>query len=372
MNTSNLAEKVNKNEAKEEKPMAKIVPFKKDDIGFEYEKLDVEPIPLGAGTRVEVQLADVSLDSLRLDRNNPRINYKLISRGISNPSQKDLIDLLWEEGEVKRLKRSIQTTGGLIEAIIIQGSDGTVLEGNCRTVCFHKLQEQFPDDELWKKVRARILPPGIDRQQANILLGELHIAGKNEWRAFEQAAHLYEMNQRDFGLKDLAEMYRKSKSTIQAKIKAYTLMNEHYLPQTEADVSALDMWSYFEEFYKRVKPKADETGMEQEQDFVRWMLDGKFKKGEQVRWLPNILADEKALAKLKEEDAPAAWDIVQEESPELSSKLFKAIVTSTQILRDAPLSEVKAVKNGDAARLKKLKELQDAINTFMQQAGKKL
>ncbi len=56
--------------------------------------------------------------------------------------------------------------------------------------------QEFPNDERWKKVRVRILAPEIDRQTANIILGELHIAGKVEWSPFEQAAHLYEMNAR--------------------------------------------------------------------------------------------------------------------------------------------------------------------------------
>lgn len=353
--------------------MAKIVPFENGDIGFHFETLEVEPVPLGHGTTVQIKLGDVNLDDLRLDQQNPRINFKLMSRGISNPSQEELVKLLWEDEDVKNLKRSIQTTGGLVEAVIIQGSDGTVLEGNCRTACLRKLMEEFPEDRRWQKVRARILPAGVDRQSINVLLGELHIAGKNQWRPFEQAAHLYEMSQRGFSQGALAEMYRQSKSSIQAKIKAYELMSEHYLPQApkESD-SILNAWSYFDEFYKKCKPPADANGAEIEQNFVQWMLEGKFKKGEQVRWLPNILENEEARMVLEKEDAEAAWEVVQMNSPELGSKLFKYITNATQALRKAPLEEVEAVKTGDAARLKKLRDLHEALGKFLEQAGKKM
>ena len=78
-------------------------------------------------------------------------------------------------------------------------------------------------------------------------------------------------------------MTSQSKSSIHAKIKAYELMSDHYLPQSSKEDSVLKAWSYFDEFYKKCKPPADETGAELEQDFVQWMHDGKFKKGEQLK-----------------------------------------------------------------------------------------
>lgn len=361
-----------KDQEKERKKMAIIVPFKNGDIGFPFEKLEVEPIPLGGGTRVEVQLADVPLEHLRLDQTNPRLRYKLEARRTRNPKHEELVELLWADDDVKRLKRSIQTMGGLIEAIIINGADGTVLEGNCRTACYTKLAKEFPDDEKWKKLRARIVPPGVDRDKINILLGELHIAGKNEWSAFEQAAHLYNMNERGFAEAELAETYRLSKSSVNKKIRAFKLMSEKYLPQTSGDASLLEKWSYFEEFYKKCNPKNNEDGMALEEDFVRWMLEDKFKRGEQVRLLPAILDNPEARKVLEKKDIESAWEIVQQGSPELGSKLFKAIVTATEALEEAPLSEVNEIKNGDEVRWNKVQDLFKALNTFVKQTGRKL
>ena len=49
------------------------------------------------------------------------------SKGLGqNVEQEKLQELLWDNPEVKKLKRSIQQNGGLIEPIIVSGKDGTV------------------------------------------------------------------------------------------------------------------------------------------------------------------------------------------------------------------------------------------------------
>src|SRR5437667_11594030 len=141
---------------------------------FKFEPLEKELIPLGAN-KYEISLAEVTLDSVQLDRNNPRIQYRLQSQSEWSPSQEKLMELLWESSSVKDLKRSIATNGGLIEAVILT-AEGVVIEGNCRVVCYHKLRDENPDDERWTKIRSRILPFGITREQLDVLLGELHIA----------------------------------------------------------------------------------------------------------------------------------------------------------------------------------------------------
>jgi len=331
-----------------------------------FEPLEKEVIPL-AGVRVEISLVNIPIEHIRLDKTNPRLAYKLEAMGITNPSQEQLGELLWEDNDVKDLKRSIQVNGGLIEAIIVQ-ADGVAVEGNCRTVCYRKLCEEFPEDENWKHIRARMLPTGIGRDQLEILLGELHIAGKNEWTPFEQAAHLYKMNKRGFSEQRLAEFYRLSKSTVSSKLRAYKLMVEKYLPKYK-DAALLQKWSYFEEFYKKLKPKADTPeGAKLEDDFVRWMGEGKFNKGMDIRNLPRILEDPEALDLFEREGFDAAWTRIRVDSPELESSLFKAIVAATWALRTAPLNELLDVGDGNKAKVAKLNELRAALDGFHAQA----
>jgi hypothetical protein len=176
-------------------------------------------------------LATVPIDALKLDTANPRIQFQLEATNVTNPTEKELRDILWEMKTTKDLKRSIQSNKGLIEAIIVSGEDGTVYEGNCRLTSFFKLREETKgEDPKWTHIRARVLPPEVNREKIDMLLGELHIAGKNEWSPFEQAAHLFDMNEKGYSEKALAEQYRMSKSYISSKIRAYKLMKLTFVP----------------------------------------------------------------------------------------------------------------------------------------------
>jgi len=160
--------------------------LKADGITLKHKRLEREIIPLGPN-QIEVEMGEVPIEELRLDPTNPRLAFKIHARELTDPTQKELQDLLWEDPDVTALRRSIAATGGLIEAVIVQ-ADGTVLEGNCRLTCIRKLDEEAKQkDPRWRTIRARILPPGVDRRTIDVLLGELHIAGKNEWTPFEQA-----------------------------------------------------------------------------------------------------------------------------------------------------------------------------------------
>src|SRR3954453_19187054 len=88
------------------------------DITPKHRRLEREVIPLGA-TRVEVELAEVELDELKLDPTNPRLKFKLEAQDIKKATQDQLMNLLWEDSEVKALRRSIEAYGGIIEAIIV-------------------------------------------------------------------------------------------------------------------------------------------------------------------------------------------------------------------------------------------------------------
>jgi len=342
------------------------VEYRSENIGFPFEALEKEQIPLGA-TRIEIALGEVSLDDVQFDKNNPRIQYLLQSMGESAPSQERLLEVIWQDSQVKDLKRSIAVNGGVIEAIILS-AEAVIIEGNCRVACYHKLRAEYSGDERWEKIRARILPPGITREQLDILLGELHIAGKNEWTPFEQAAHLYKMNVKGYSEAWLAEAYRQSKTTISHKIRAYKLMTEKYL-QKYPDAKNLTKWSYFEEFYKKCKPAANTSDGEVLEDaFVEWMGKDRFTKGAQVRELPRILASPPATNLLSEKGFDTAWDFVKADNPELDSVLFRAIARASEALERAPLSEINELRRGNQAKITRLRMLRDALDAVMRQA----
>src|SRR6185503_6420839 len=138
------------------------------------------------------ELRDVS--SLKLDQKNPRLGYQLNVKKKGMPAtDSELQSMLWDIDQVKALAQSIHQNGGLIEDPVIR-ADGVVVEGNCRTVALRELIKKYPKDERFKKIYVRVLPGDVTEEQISLLLGELHIAGKIEWRAYDSAEYVWKMH----------------------------------------------------------------------------------------------------------------------------------------------------------------------------------
>src|SRR5215472_5655394 len=204
------------------------------------------------GKRVQVQSVDLPLDHVTLDPRNPRIaNTVLISISEQGEAlQKKLETLLWEDSDVRDLYRQVLINQGLVERIIVR-QDGKVVEGNCRTVVYRKLREKRPSEQRWRTIPARLLPADIGDRDVAILLGEMHVAGKNTWTPFEKAGHVYRMHS-DFALTqdEIAVRLRMSKSKVNQLIRAFDLMKNKYLRKYPG-LSASRKFSYFEELFKK-------------------------------------------------------------------------------------------------------------------------
>jgi hypothetical protein len=275
---------------------------------------------------------------------------------------------------------AIDQNGGLIESIIVSGKDGTVIEGNCRLTCFYMLHEQTGDSR-WQTIRARILPPDVTREAVDGLLGEMHIAGKNHWSPFEQAFHLYKMQNKGYTHDQLLARFRMSRSYLNAKIRAFKLLAETYVPKAKKahkDVGDLSRkWSWFEEFYKKCKPspagKEDPErvydGPALEQKFCDWVLNDQLPRAEDVRKLHDCLGDKKAIAILdRGGNIDKAHVVAAATRPELVSKLWKSIEDATDRLNNIPLTELEALRAGDRVRAEKFNALLEALQKVRTEA----
>src|SRR5262245_8256498 len=124
----------------------------------------IDEIVLG-GMKVQVRGQELPLERVLLDPQNPRVaNTVAAMSGSSERVQQKLADTLWNDPDVHQLYHAVRENGGLIERIIVR-SNSVVAEGNCRTVVYHKLRDNFPDDPRWRTIPARVLPADItDRQ----------------------------------------------------------------------------------------------------------------------------------------------------------------------------------------------------------------
>lgn len=324
------------------------------------------------GKRVQVESVDLPLDQVKLDPLNPRI-ANTVSASISDQGeklQKKLEELLWQDDDVRDLYRQVLANKGLVERIIVR-QDGSVVEGNCRTVVYRKLREKRPNEREWKLIPARILPRDIAGREVAILLGEMHVAGKNTWTPFEKAGHVYRMHS-DYALTqdEIAVRLRMSKSKVNQLIRAFDLMKNKYLPEYPGP-SNIRKFSYFEELYKK-PPLRDwiNSNPANEDLFINWVGTSKLDQGAQVRELPSILEDEIALNTLTEEGFAAAQRVLAEDNPAITSKLFRKMVEMTEALRKAQLDDIQRVRKASNSKARKIvSELSDSLSHFRELCG---
>jgi len=249
------------------------------------------PVIVIDGRSIEMKPELVDVDAIRLDVDNPRIRYLVKSQGYNNPSQEQLKDLLWQIGAVQELMRKIRNNKGAIDPVLLK-DDGTVVEGNCRVACYRHLG--------WKKIEAQRLPK-ISQLEIDILLSKYHVSGKINWRTYEQAGQIHKL--KHVHKMDVAEINRVtgiSEEEVRHLLKTYEIMTNKVLPKVSGK-KGLKKFSYIYEAVKN--PGLDSwlsTG-KNEDELVKWVADGKLKKGADVRALPKILKKPAALKALRGE-----------------------------------------------------------------------
>lgn len=318
--------------------------------------------------RVIVRCVDLPLAEVKLDPSNPRVaNTIAISpRSTEDDIQRQLTELLWEDSDVRSLYQSVQANHGLVERIIVR-HDGVVAEGNCRTVVYNKLAGNFRSDPTWQRIPARVLPSDITDRQVAILLGELHVGGKNKWSAFEKAGHMYRL-WNAFGLTqdEIAKLLKTSKTAVNHQTRAFAAMKEQYLP-TFPSTTAVHKFSHFLELYKQPDLRdwlaEDEDAL---RDFVQWVGTNKLAKGADVRDLGEIVKNKSALQAFRAQGMEAARHVLEASRPELTSPLLKLMVEMTQALDGARLDEVQKVRKDRVGSAKKIvRELKESLDRFV-------
>lgn len=312
----------------------------------------------------------VPVSFLKLDPKNQRLSYQLgqLRKEGKLGTDAELHEVLWAMDPVKDLYQSVFQNGGLIQDPITK-EDGLVVEGNCRTVVMRELRKKLPKDERFGSLYVQVLPPDFSEEQLVTLLGELHIAGKIEWRAYEQAEYVYKMS-KQFGKSYdfLSSHLRWPRSKIAQKIAAYE-ETSIYLAET-ADPQGINRFSHFEEFMKkkelRDKRQSDPRFMK---SFRQWVLQGKFPDAKDVRVFPDVLVNLGAFKEFEQKGIVAAERVLIESDPSRSSDFYWSIDQTTQKLRNTPLSEVNDLKSGDGAKVTKLRELHRALLDVAKTAG---
>ena len=320
---------------------------------------------------------DIPVEQIKLDERNPRIQYRLeLNRGT-----KTLDEVILGMPEVTRLRTDIKHNGGLREKIIVQDvGDGTVkvLEGNCRTVCFRSLLK-MPDcenPELWSNIPARVVPSDVEERKVAILLSDMHVAGKIQWKAHEKAGQIFRMSRElMMSQSDIATYLRQSKTVINRLLQAYSLMQDVFFKIDDGKYAAMgeNKWSFFDELYRSKDLRAEiDTNPDFKEEFCRWVGEGRLSEGLEVRKLGSLLKHAEARKKFsslsKDEAFREAMKTAEAADPELGSDFFKLLRQVREACTDvASVKEILRIRTDRVAR-EQLIETHEALQNFMRLA----
>ncbi len=334
-------------------------------------EVEVDEITLD-GKKVVVRNQDIPVEALHLDVKNPRIAHTVsLEFGPKARALDSAIEeLLWSDPDVRDLYKQVLLNEGLIERIIVR-PNLVVAEGNCRLVVYRKLHEKFKQDPRWQRVPSRLLPEGIPERVIALLLGQMHVTGKNEWTPYEKAGHVYKLHHEYTLTQDeIASRLRMSKSKVNQLIRAFDAMQTIYLAKYK-EAGAIRKFSYFEELYK--KPELREWATANVQNvrrFADWVGTEKISQGMHVRLLGRIVSNADALEAFEKSGFAEARKLLEEDDPALSSPLFKAMVETTELLREARLDDIhRAGPRGNPAAQQIVHELEEALARFVELSG---
>ncbi len=164
----------------------------------------------------------------------------------------------------------------------------------------------------------------------------------------------------------LATHLRLSKSKITQQLKAYAWTTD-YLNEN-GDPRNIERFAFLSELARKKDLAArysDDLAFQQQ--FKRWLTEGKLNDSKQVRQLGAILENAQAVKVLDEEGWAAAASVLIREDPALGSDLYDAVKRATEKLNKAPLDEIHDLSD-NKQKLLMLRGLHRAIEDLATQA----
>ncbi len=330
-------------------------------------------IPLD-GKLTDVKRELIPLAEAYLDIQNPRIQYYLDAR-LNNDltSEQVQMALIESNGQYPKLKENIEANGGIYNPIWVVPDERyyKIIEGNSRAMVYLELSQKYPNDDKWKTIDAYILPIAVERYKINFIRLEAHLFGTTPWDAYEKARELYRLyTEEDYSVQRLQRLTKLSGNDIRNNIQAFKDMNQQYLPKYGNPGEQLK-FSYFVEFRKNKELRAmlhqQQLSLEQFCDLVG---QGRLGRGEDVRRLSQVWADDSARAELINHGMQAALEQLALKNPGANSKLFERISEVIHGLEHIEFGEYSEMKLGlQPAKVQQLVRLHEVLSGLLADLG---
>jgi hypothetical protein len=331
-----------------------------------------EEIMLHHPPPLRIQIGKVPTSKVVFDPENPRLKYQ---RQLF--PDKSLKELLFSHPDTNWLVKDIEQKGVLESIFVRQLSDGNwlVVEGNRRTAVMQALQANHPNNPNFSHIPARILPQQTSEEQTALLMASCHVAGKIRWEAHEKAGHIWHMiHELHIPEAELTSTLHMGAPAIKKAAESYAIL-QHFkrIDGGKYANEAEGKWSFFAEMLK-VKEFNDrhKKGQGFDDDFCRWVGDGRIPKAEDVRLLEEILRHTKSRNLFTDEPVTEAFEKALAEVDRIkaprNSRFYKDLVNVINSCKSSPYSDQEAAKSSEAARDTVL-EAYGVIGSWLENTG---
>jgi len=282
------------------------------------------------------EVVRLPIDSLRLDRRNPR----LVEFGVTaNTPEREIVEILWDTMDVQELVQSIAASGYFEhEPLIVAKENGAyvVIEGNRRLAAVRILL----DNGLAKAVNCRVRLAGEDkkdtlRQLPALIsdrvsswryLGFKHVNGPAKWSSYAKAQYIAEIhNTYGIPLVKIAEQIGDRHKTVQRlyrglmvveqaeKLKIFS-RGDSYRPRfafshlyTGLDYEGISRFLSLDSMDSEGKHPVPESAVKNLQELCLWLYGSKRSdeppviksQNPDLKKLDKILANRESLAALR-------------------------------------------------------------------------
>ena len=244
----------------------------------------------------------IPLDQIELDKENPRIKKFLEMYGDNPTPMQFYLALGAASGDeddhsatFQKLKASIQTNKGIVQPIIVNRRNGTLVcvEGNTRVA----LYRQFREDKVpgpWDTIPGLVYEDMEDEEMDAVRL-QVHLVGTRPWDPYSKAKYLtYLRKVKNMPLTWIVEFCGGRTKEVVESIDAFADMETYYRPAVQDGIFDTSRFSGFVELQKpNIKQSIVEAGCDLS-DFAAWIRDEKLYPLNTVRLLPRILKHPKA------------------------------------------------------------------------------
>ena len=227
----------------------------------ETAKNKVIVINTGEG-KYECEIRDIPLSDLRLDSSNFRLaEVGLTEDNITTYSEDSIAKAIKEIADWKELKQSILAQGLQESPYVKRDTDGkySVREGNRRTLTLRDIVHSIETREKgyekyllenYSAPQCIIYPPEMSERAIILHLGQMHVVGKKQYKAFQKASLCQKMVSLDIDQETVAKSIGLSKSYI----SKYLWARERLLAYHKAypdDQDWVTKFSHFEKIHSK-------------------------------------------------------------------------------------------------------------------------